>query len=72
MSNKFKPQVTIIARCPNGHETHMFPETCVSILYKQDRGHGGEYYADGVKVSWDCPVCPAGEHHHEVHLDEAP
>lgn len=66
MNKKFKPQVTIIARCHNGHETHMFPETCVSIRYGQAEGLGGIGIEDKIKVEWDCPVCPAGEHRHEV------
>lgn len=58
---KFEPRITIVARCANGHETFMFPETCVEIRNVRD-------LAEVPYVVWECPVCPNGEHEYEVSL----
>lgn len=55
-----EPSVMIVAKCPNGHETLMFPEKCV-VKYIDDS-------FSEVHVMWDCPVCPKDNYKYEVEI----
>lgn len=56
-----EPSVLIVAKCPNGHETQMFPEKCFRVDYS---------YSEeiGFFIAWDCPVCPRDDYRHEVEI----
>lgn len=56
-----EPSVLIVAKCPNGHETQMFPEKC--IVYRDT-----SFPSKGIMVEWDCPVCPIDGYQHQVFI----
>ena len=55
------PSVMIVAKCPNGHETLMYPEKCLSAFWNSEKGN--VIYAE-----WDCPVCPKDSYQYEVRI----
>lgn len=59
-----EPSVLIVAKCPNGHETQMFPEKCMSLHFTSHIGIGEET----IRFVWDCPVCPRDNYKHMVEV----
>lgn len=55
------PSVLIVAKCPNGHETQMFPEKCFIHVWTNED-------TCTTKIYWECPVCPRDGYQHQVFI----
>lgn len=45
-----EPSVTILATCPDGHQTEILPENCFRSEWCEIDGSSG-------LVTWECPRC---------------
>jgi hypothetical protein len=54
-------KVMIMATCKNGHQTEMFPASCIEI--KSPDPHDGSHW-----IVWECARCPKDDYQCEVEL----